>query len=51
MPKYQAWNPKSKAWVKYKFTDTGGFKVLDVKQKNPTVPFKGVTKRGMKRRR
>lgn len=46
--KYQAYNPKTKAWVKYCF-DKGGFKPLDVKQKNPTKPFKGIPKRGKRR--
>jgi len=46
MPTYQAWNPKIKAYVKYEF-DKGGFKPLDVKQKNPTVAFKNVPIKGM----
>lgn len=46
----QAYNPKSKAWVKYCF-DKDGFKVLDVKQKNPKAPFKGIKIKGKKMRR
>ena len=42
---YQAWNGKSKRWVKYEF-GKHGFKVVDVKTTNPTKAFKGVKKRG-----
>lgn len=49
MPVYQAYNKRSKAWVKYKFTKKKGFKVLDVKQKNPGVKFKGIPIRGKKK--
>lgn len=45
MPKYQAYNPKTKAWVKYEKYD-GKTKILNVKQKEPGKPFKGVPKRG-----
>jgi len=45
MPKYQAYNQKSKAWVKYEFGKKG-FKVIDVKQVKPKVPFKGIKIRG-----
>ena len=45
MPKYQAWNPRIEAWVKYKFGKQG-FQIIDVKEQNPTVPFKGIPKRG-----
>ena len=38
----QAWNPKTKRWVKYDFSLPSGFIPLDVKQRNPTIPFKGV---------
>ena len=48
MPIYQAFNKRTKAWVKYEFTKKG-WKVLDVKQREPTKPFKGVPKRGQKR--
>jgi len=47
--KYQAWNPKSKSWVKYEFGKFG-FKPVDVKQVKPSVPFKSVPIRGTKRR-
>ena len=46
--KYQAWNPRSKAWVKYEI-GKHGFKPVDVKQKEPWKPFKGVPKRGRDR--
>jgi len=45
MPKYQAYNPKTKAWVKYEFTKDG-VKWLDVKEKMPKKPFKGVPIKG-----
>jgi len=51
MPVYQAFNSKIGAWVKYKFAPGVGFKALDVKQKEPRVPFKGITKRGNTKRR
>lgn len=45
MPTYQSFNPRIKAWVKYKFGN-GGWKPLDVKQREPLVPFRGVPKKG-----
>jgi hypothetical protein len=48
MPIRQAYNSKTKSWVKYKF-DKGGFKVLDVKENNPTKPFTGVPIKGARR--
>lgn len=48
MPIYQAYNRRTKAWVKYKLTKSG-FTPLDVKQKLPMKPFKGIPKRGQKR--
>lgn len=48
MPLFQAYNPKINAWVKYHFTNDG-FKVVDVKQREPKEPFKG-TKIKSKRR-
>jgi hypothetical protein len=42
---FQAFNRKTKAWVKYE-KDKKGSKILDVKQKDPMKPFKGITKRG-----
>jgi len=49
MPIYQAFNNKIKAWVKYSFESGKGFTPLDVKQKEPLKPFKGVPKKGKKR--
>jgi hypothetical protein len=47
MPIYQAFNKRNKAWVKYEFSKSG-FKALDVKQREPKKPFKGIPKRGKK---
>lgn len=41
MPILQSFNRRTKAWVKFKFTKKG-VKFLDVKQRNPTKPFKGI---------
>jgi len=49
MPIYQSFNSRIGAWVKYHFT-SAGFEVLDVKQKNPTVPFKKTPIKGKRRR-
>lgn len=49
MPVYQAYNKRINAWVIYKFTKKKGFKPLNVKQKNPDKPFKGVKIRGQRR--
>ena len=46
MPIYQAYNKRIKAWVKYHFEKGKGFKVTDVKQREPGVPFKHVPKKG-----
>ena len=40
----QAFNKKIKAWVKYDFEKGKGFRVLNVKQKEPSKPFKNVKK-------
>jgi len=48
MPIYQAFNKKIKAWVKYEFTKEG-IKFKDVKQREPTKPFKGILKKGAKK--
>jgi len=48
MPIYQAYNRRSKVWVKYKITSKG-FKPLDVKQRNPSIKFKGVKVRGQRK--
>jgi len=50
MPIYQAFNKRNKSWVKYEFTKNG-FKVIDVKQRNPKVKFKGIIVRGNKPRK
>lgn len=44
-PIFQSYNKKIKAWVKYHFVKDG-FKVLDVKQREPEIPFKNILKRG-----
>jgi len=49
MPIYQAVNKRTKAWVKYHFEKGKGFKVLDVKQREPLVPFKNIPKKGKRR--
>ena len=41
MPIYQAFNKRIDAYVKYHFTEKG-FTPTDVKQVNPTVPFKNI---------
>ena len=46
MPIYQAFNKRINAWVKYKFTKKKGFTPLDIKQREPLKPFKGIKKRG-----
>jgi len=46
MPIYQAFNSRIGAWVKYEFAKGTGFKPLDVKQKEPSIPFRGIAKRG-----
>jgi len=48
MPIYQAFNPKIKAWVKYEF-GKGGWKPIDVKQKEPLIPFKHTKIKGNRR--
>ena len=49
MPVRQVWNPKIRAWVKYEFTKKG-WKPLDVKQINPSVPFKDIPIKGKRRK-
>ena len=49
MPIYQAYNKKSKTWVKYEFDKNLGFKVVDVKEKDGWKPFKGVKIRGKRK--
>lgn len=45
----QAYNSKRKAWVKYDFKPGVGSTIVDMKQREPTKPFKGVAKRGNRR--
>lgn len=49
MPIYQAFNSKIGAWVKYEFAKDIGFKPLDVKQKLPRIPFKGIKIKGKRK--
>lgn len=42
MVRLQSFNNRIKAWVIFDFVKGKGFKVLNVKQRNPTVKFKGV---------
>ena len=42
MPIRQAFNGRTNRWVKFEFVKGKGFKVIDVKQRNPLVPFKNV---------
>ena len=45
MPIFQTFNPKTKAFVKYKFKSKNGRsypEFFDVKQRMPQVPFKGI---------
>lgn len=49
MPVYQAYNGRIGAWVKYEFTKGGGWKAVDVKQRQPKKAFKGVKKRGKRK--
>lgn len=42
---FQAFNKKTDSWVKYKVSN-GRSTILDVKEKNKSVPFKGVKIRG-----
>ena len=49
MPIYQAYNKRTKSWVKYKFIKGKGFKVTDVKQREPKKKFKGIPVRGKRK--
>lgn len=42
MPIRQAFNSRINAYVKYDFKPGKGFRALDVKQKEPTIPFKNI---------
>lgn len=48
MPIYQSFNGRINAWVKYEFAKSG-FKPLDVKQKEPLIPFKNTPIKGNRR--
>ena len=48
MPIYQVWNPRIKAWIKYKLGKKG-YSFLDVKEMEPKKPFRGVPKKGNRR--
>jgi len=39
---YQTFNKKTDCWVKYKVVKGKGSKILNVKQREPTKPFKKV---------
>ncbi len=41
MPMFQKLNKKTQAFVKFKSTSKGS-KIVDVKQRNPKIPFKGI---------
>lgn len=43
--KFQKYNPKTKSWVKYKKMKNGKTEILNVKEKEPKKPFKGITKK------
>ncbi len=49
MPIYQAYNKRTKAWVKYKFIPGKGFIPLDVKQRQPLKPFKNIKIKGQRK--
>jgi len=48
MPTYQTYNPRIKAYVKYKKIGNRS-RILDVKQKDPAKPFKGIPMSGKKK--
>ena len=39
---FQSYNPKTKAYVKFKKMKSGKTTIVNVKQTNPMKPFKGV---------
>ena len=39
---FQSYNSKIKKYVKFKLKKGGLAKIIDVKQKNPTIPFKNI---------
>lgn len=48
MPIYQAFNSRINAWVKYEFGKKG-FRVIDVKEREPFKPFKSIPKKGKRK--
>jgi len=50
MPKFQAYNKRIGAWVKYDFKNGKKANILDVKEKEPRKAFKGIPKRGQRRK-
>jgi len=50
MPIRQAFNPKTKRWVKYHFVD-GKPRIIQVKKQNPCEPFRNVPVKGRRNRR
>jgi len=42
MPTLQKFNKRNNAYVKFKFMKGKKVKILDVKQREPRVPFKGI---------
>ena len=40
----QKYNKKTKCWVKMKKLKNGKYKIMNVKEKEPKKPFKGVKK-------
>lgn len=48
MPIYQAFNPRINSWVKYEFSNKG-FRVIDVKEKMPLIPFADIPIKGRRK--
>lgn len=49
MAKFQAYNKRNNAWVKYE-RDKGKIKILNVKEREPKKKFAGVPVRGQRRK-
>lgn len=49
MKKYQSFNPRTNAWVVYNQYADGHCKIVDVKQREPGIPFKGIQKKGRRK--
>jgi len=43
---FQAYNPRIKAWVKYKIQPDKTSRIVQVKKVLPTIPFKNVPTKG-----